>query len=85
MERLEKKSPSQTLTEEQKAEIAEIESVCRAKIAERELLLRGEIAKAQASGQFEEVPKLEEQLARDVRRISGEAEEKKERVRGAQH
>ena len=40
MERLEKNSPTHKLTEEQKASIAEIESICRSKIAERELLLR---------------------------------------------
>lgn len=85
MERLEKNAPSQKLTDTQKAEIAEIDSLARSKIAERELFLRGEIAKNQASGQFEEVAKLEDQLARDVRRLTNEAEEKKARVRaGAQ-
>jgi hypothetical protein len=81
MERLEKNAPTQTLTDAQKAEIAEIESLARSKIAERELFLRGEIAKTQAAGQVEEVAKLEDQLARDVRRLTNEAEEKKERVR----
>jgi len=81
MERLEKNAPSQKLTDVQKAEIAEIESLCRSKIAERELFLRGEIEKNQAAGQLDEVVKIEEQLARDVRRLSSEAEEKKERVR----
>jgi hypothetical protein len=81
MERLEKQSPTHKVTEEQKSEIAEIDSLTRAKTAEREVFLRGEIAKAQASGKFEEVAELEDQLAREIRRLQQDGEEKKERVR----
>jgi hypothetical protein len=81
MERLEKQSPTQKLTEAQKAEIAEIESACRAKIAEREVFLQDQIAKAQAAGKFDEIAELEQQLARDIRRINNDADEKKEKAR----
>ena len=44
MERLEKASPSLSLTEDQKKEIAEVDSVYRAKIAEQELFLKNSMA-----------------------------------------
>ncbi len=81
MERLEKESPSNKLTAEQKAEIAEIDSTARAKVAEREVFLRGEIAKAAAKGDEHEAAELEQQLARDIRRINDDAEGKREKVR----
>jgi hypothetical protein len=81
MERLEQKSPSVKLTEQQKAGIAEVDSLTKAKIAEREVFLRGEIAKSEAAGKFEEVAELEAQLARDIRRINADAEDKKEKIR----
>ena len=81
MERLEKQSPSTKLTEEQKEAIAEIDSLYRAKIAERELLLKEQLGKAHAGQRFDEVALIEDQLARDTRRLSQECEEKKEKVR----
>jgi hypothetical protein len=81
MERLEKASPSVSLTENQKKEIAEIDSVCRAKIAEKELFLKGQIRKAQAVGKFDEVESLEKQLASEFRRSQEECEAKKEKLR----
>jgi hypothetical protein len=83
MERLEQQSPSLKLTEQQKTEIAEIDSLAKAKIAEREVFLQGEIAKVQAAGKIEEVAQLEDQLARDIRRINSDAEDKKEKARKA--
>ncbi len=46
MERLNKTSPTVKLTDEQKKQLADLDSQCAAKIAERELLLQGEITKA---------------------------------------
>ena len=66
MERLEKASPSISLTEDQKKQIAEVDSVCRAKIAEKELFLKDEIRKAQGAGNLEEAESLEKQLALEV-------------------
>ncbi|PYI61545.1 MAG: hypothetical protein DME31_03240 [Verrucomicrobia bacterium] len=81
MERLEKSSPSVALTEEQKKEIAEMDSVCRAKIAEKELFLKDQIHKAQAAGKFDEVESLEKQLSSEIRRLQEECETKKEKLR----
>jgi hypothetical protein len=81
MERLEKASPSLSLTEDQKKEIAEVDSVYRAKIAEQELFLKNQIRNAQTAGQLEEVESLEKQLASEIRRLQNECEAKKEKLR----
>jgi hypothetical protein len=81
MEKLSKASPTVTLTAEQKAELAELESKCAAKIAERELFLKGEISKATERGDEEAVEQLEKQLVSDRRSLRAEFEEKKEKVR----
>ena len=81
MERLEKAAPSLSLTEDQKKEVAEVDSLYRAKIAEKELFLKGQIQKAQAAGKLEEVESLEKQLASEIRRLQNECEAKKEKLR----
>lgn len=81
MERLQKASPSLSLTEEQKKEFAEIDSKYRAKIAEKELFLRDQIRKAQTHGNTDEADSLEKQLASDVRRLGEECEAAKEKLR----
>jgi predicted ATPase len=83
MERLQKTAPSLTLTDEQKAQIAEIDSTFRARIAERELFLKGESSKAEAAGEFEQVESLQRQLAAEIRRLQEEAETKKEKLRAS--
>ena len=81
MERLEKQSPSHQLTDRQKSEISEIESVAKAKIAEQELSLKGKITEAAMQGKYEEAAQLEQQLTHEIRRINEDAESKKEKVR----
>ena len=81
MERLQKDSPTVQLTDKQKEELAEIDSVAKAKTAEREVFLKDQIAKAEATGRYDEVQQLQEELVRDLRRIQSDAEAKKERVR----
>jgi hypothetical protein len=81
MERLEKKAPSVNLTDDQKQQIAEIDSSFKARIAERELFLKDQITKAQAAGKWEEVESLQRQLSIEVRRLHADAEEKKEKLR----
>jgi hypothetical protein len=81
MERLSKASPSVKLSEDQKRQIAELESQCAAKIAQRELLLKGEIAKAIDKGDPEAMSQLEKQLISDRKSLRAEFEEKKEKVR----
>lgn len=83
MERLEKSKPTVALTDEQKAQIAEIESTFKARIAERELFLKGEIRKAQSAGNLEEAESLQKQLTLEVRRLQEEAETKKEKLRAS--
>jgi len=83
MERLEKKAPSVALTNDQKQQIAEIDSTFKARIAERELFLKGEIAKVREAGNLEEAETLQRQLTIDVRRLQEDAEAKKEKLRAS--
>ena len=81
MERLAKDQPIVTLTDDQKKQLAEIDSTFKARIAEKELFLKGEIAKAQSAGKFEEVEQLEKQLSSEIRRLQDDCEAKKEKLR----
>ena len=82
MERLQKQTPARTLTDAQKAEIAKIDANAKAKIAEQELFLRDKIAAAAQEGKYEDAAQLEQQLAREIRRINEDAAAKKEKARG---
>ena len=81
MERLQKASPSPSLTDEQKKELAEIDSKYQAKIAEKELFLKDQIRKAQSEGQADDIDSLQKQLVSDVLRLREECEAKKEKLR----
>ena len=81
MERLENASPSISLTDDQRKEIAEIDSIYRAKIAEKEVFLKDQIRKAQNAGKFDEVESLQKQLVAEIRRLREDCEEKKEKRR----
>ncbi|MEQ1853419.1 MAG: hypothetical protein ABMA01_17715 [Chthoniobacteraceae bacterium] len=81
MERLEKQSPTAKLTEEQKAQITEQESLFKAKKAEKELFLRGELAKAEAGADYQAIEQLNQQLSRELRRLDEDLEKKKEKIR----
>ena len=83
MERLQKASPSVTLSDDQKKQLAEIDAQFKARIAEKELFLKGEIAKAQAAGKFDEVESLEKQLRVETRRLQDDCEAKKEKLRAS--
>jgi len=83
MERLQQVSPSLSLTEEQKKELAAIDSKYQAKIAEKELFLRDQIRKAQTEGKLDDIDSLEKQLASDVRRLHEECEAAKEKLRNS--
>jgi hypothetical protein len=83
MERLEKAVPSLSLTEDQKKELAEIDSLYRAKIAEKELFLKNQISKARSAGKFDEVESLEKQLASEIRRLQEDCEARKEKLRAS--
>ena len=83
MERLRAKDKEQgveerALTDEQKAEIADIKRTYEARLAEREILHKSERAKARdADG----LAQLEEEYHRDRDRLNGERERKLESVR----
>ena len=81
MERLSKTAPTAKLTDEQKRELADLDSQCAAKIAERELFLKGEMVKAMDKGDGEAVEQLEKQLVSDRKSLRAEFDEKKEKVR----
>jgi len=81
MERLNKDSPTVKLTEEQKKQMAELDSKYAAKIAEREIFLKAEITKAVQKGDFEAMEQLEKQLVSTRKSLQVELDEKKEKLR----
>jgi len=81
MERLSKQSPTTKLTAEQKARLAELDSIYKAKIAERELFLDDRIAEAVAKGDYEALTQLDKQRSSERRALTEECEEKKDLVR----
>lgn len=83
MERLQKVSPTVTLTPVQKEQLAEIDSSFNARIAERKIFLSDQIKKAAAAGKADEVESLEKQLTSDLRRLEEECESKKEKLRSS--
>jgi len=83
MERLERASPSLSLTEDQKKGLAEVDSVYRAKIAEKELFLKNQISKAQNADKLDEVESLEKQLESEIQRLQEECEATKEKLRAS--
>lgn len=81
MERLDKDGPALTLTDEQRAALAELDSVYQAKLAEKEIFLQGQIGKAVESGDAEAIASLERQMAADRNNLAADLETKKEAVR----
>jgi hypothetical protein len=80
MERLNKTAPVAKLTAEQKKQIAELESKCKAKIAEREIALKDAGNAAAEAGDFEKVEQLKQQLIKERKAIQADLEEKKDRI-----
>jgi hypothetical protein len=81
MERLNKTSPTVKLSDQQKKELAEIDSKYAAKIAERELLVQDELKKAMEKGDAEALEQLEKQLVSNRKSLEAEREEKKDKIR----
>ncbi len=80
MERLEKESPSgPSLTDDQKAALAEAEKQCASKIAEKKILADQEIQKNY--GNPDAIAKIQEQLQQDIRILESERDQEKERIR----
>jgi hypothetical protein len=83
MERLAKNQPIITLTDDQKKQLADVDSTFKARIAEKELFLKDQIRTAQSAGKFEEMESLEKQLASEIRRLQEDCEAKKEKLRAS--
>jgi hypothetical protein len=81
MERLGKSAPSVKLSDEQKKQLAELDSKYTAKIAEREIFLKGELRAAAEKGDAEAYAQIEKQLVSARKTSQAELEEKKEKVR----
>ena len=79
MERLEAKAPAVHLTDAQKERIAAVEAKCKADIAAKELLLQGEFAKV--ADNPDEVARLRQQLASEIRRFEEKRDREKESIR----
>ena len=83
MGKLQKESPDQSLSDEKKAELAELDNLYKSKLAEREVFLGGKIAEAEAAGDLEAHQQLEHELSSDRKTLAAELEEKKEAVRNS--
>ena len=83
MERLEKESPQESLTEEKKELISEIEKKYSAKIAEREVFLRSKIEESLSEGQIQDAQQIEEELNRELKSLRMRCESEKEKVRSS--
>jgi hypothetical protein len=81
MERLNKTAPPVKLTDEQRKQLAELDSKYAAKVAEREIFLKGEMDKAAGKGEWDAMEQFQQQLVRDRKSLNAELEEKKEAVR----
>ena len=83
MERLEKESPQESLTEEKKELISEIEKKYSAKIAEREVFLRSKIEESLSEGQIQDAQQIEDELSRELKSLRMRCESEKEKVRSS--
>lgn len=82
MERLGGGKPSKPLTPDQKARLAELDSVYRAKIAQEDLACQEEVAKFREMGDAGAIEERQILFREQRRRLEQELDEKKERIRG---
>lgn len=83
MERLNKTAPVAKMTDEQKKQLAEMDSLYAAKIAERELAAKEAFEKAVDAGDYEAAQKAQENFKFMRNSLEAERDEKKEQVRQA--
>lgn len=83
MERLSKSDPDtgKKLTPENKARLAEIDTIYKGKIAEREIFLKKQLNEALSEGKYDEAEKIRSQIASERTRLEEEREDEKEAVR----
>ncbi len=85
MERLNASDPSASapLSEEQKAKLADLDSVYKSKIAEREIFLNGKLKEAAQNRDALATEQIRQQIASERARLEEEREEKKNQIREA--
>jgi len=71
------------LTDEQKEQIAEIDSKYKAKIAERKIFIEKSVQDAMAQGQMDQVEEARQILAREIIDLEAKTEAEKEKVRNS--
>ena len=71
------------LTDEQKEQIAEIDSKYKAKIVERKIVLEKGVQDALAQGKHEEAEEARKILTREVSSLESKAEAEKDKVRNS--
>lgn len=81
IERLDNSAPPKKLTDGQKKELAELDSIYGAKIAEREIALGADVRTAENQGDAEAADQARRTLAAERQKLASELEAKKERVR----
>lgn len=82
MERLGKTlGPERKLTDVQKKQLAEMDSIYKAKIADLELSFADKIAAARAAQDVEKVLSLEQTLLAERQKLRDDCESKKEKLR----
>jgi hypothetical protein len=83
MERLAKSDPqaNRPLSAEQKARLAEIDTVYKGRIAEREIFLQQRLEAALAEGKLDDIEQVRAQMKSERARLEEERDEEKERVR----
>lgn len=81
MERLNRSAPSKSLTADQKAAIAEIDSIYKAKIAEQEIRFRDQISDAESAGEADKAQELRDLFQMEKQKLNEQAEAKKSKVR----
>ncbi|HRI14158.1 MAG TPA: hypothetical protein PLX89_14275 [Verrucomicrobiota bacterium] len=84
MERLGAKSPGVPLTPDQKARLADLDSLYRSKIAQEDLACRDALAQLAAEGDSEKIETRRNQYLDEKRRLEAELEEKKTAIRSEQ-
>jgi hypothetical protein len=85
MERLQKSDPDADvkLTDEQKAQLVDVNKVYEGKIAEREIFLKQRLAEARAAGNAEDVDSIGRQMVSERARLEEEREDAKNKIRRA--
>lgn len=81
MERHGGDQPIVSLTDDQKAALAEVDDKFKAKVAEKEVFLGDLIKKATEVHNYHEVAQIEEQKRREIKKLESERDAAKEAIR----